>query len=224
MYEPRLSETEDWIVNHHRRIFHSQMLVPVTGLSSLVLALAVILTVMFNSTATVFMLSVSVMVTLAAFADFFVKLKSPCSCGKVPVLSSDTRRGLAAFDREKGLGWKADLRVFCLVLPLVAFFCGVPQLVCNALNVPVLWGLAGSLGTLTAVQMFSTLLSFQRHRRRPSPLMISREEYERLNTLRGEGREELMELINFHSYIGNFDRAESLSQRLLLLAEQTGAD
>lgn len=214
MYYPPLTSAEENLVTSHRRILHLRGVIYFLGFSGSLVSFFLVLYALNHWILSLVGLVMSLFLGVCTFVDYFVNLHRKCNCQQIPLLSLRARRGFAELARHEKLGWRGELQVHYLIFLLLFSMIGIPALICNAAHIPFLWYMAYLSGTI----LFLMALRFRQNS--SSVVLVASEEMDRIGALTGSTEDELRELINFHSYIGNLDRADHYSQKLLALVEE----
>lgn len=214
MYNPPLSSHEENLVLSHRRILHLPGVIYFLGLSGAIASFFVIWHFLTGGLFTLIGLLGSSIFFGCSLFDYFLNLYRKCDCGQTPLLTLRDRRFFAALEREERLGWKWQLRLNALIFAMLFCLIGMPALICKVAHLSFLWYIAYFSGTLVL------LMALRFRQKRVRFALVAPEEITRIASLSGSTDDELKELVNFHTFIGNLDRADHYSQRLLSLAEE----
>lgn len=221
MYETKLTEIEDRLVTHHKRILHSRFSTVIFAFSSILVGLGTIWHLTFQNLLSVCVLGLAVSHFVVQILILIAKLRMKCDCGNIPILSAKSR--MYHLRLEQPTQPLRELRENIRILTFFLLYFGILFCICRFFSVPSQYLAVAYMGLMTATLFGLTAVVWLKRARQQSIRFLSLDEVHRLMTVRGETIEELKELVDFNLYIGNFRRAAEYSEKLLLLSEQNVA-
>jgi hypothetical protein len=155
------------------------------------------------------------------FLPFLLWLPLPCKCGAVALLTGEMRRILAPGGREQNLLISSihESRLMLTRTAMGPLLLNLSVYALTLLFVPVLFGGRNCLPFLFCL-FFCVIVNLVRWPKARQQWAMGKSEMERISSSGGESAMELEELIEFNLHIGNLERADFYSKRMLELALQ----
>ncbi len=224
MYDPPLSELETRVIEiPHNGSQHRVHIFPL-GASIVVLGVGSVWNMLAPNPLNALFTIVGALALVLAFPLFIIRVSRICKCGGVPILTARERASFRLLESVQRLSpFKQVVIHFSVFFGLLALV-GVgmisatviigdflstfyPQKIARlAVGISIPTGLMA--GLLTAVFL------------KGEERLIPEQEFRRISTLRAETMEDFNDLIAFNLRIGNFNKADEFSRKLLEVLEQ----
>ena len=227
IYDPPLSERELQVVYRDHTVIEHRCHLPILlGWMSVVFGVSF---TYYELTGSEFSLIISVicmLIELPLFILFLIQTAKPCQCGFTKILSRHERSLFSRIYRPQfhqslrskfasiALVSAICISIITIMLGIGSLFVLIFQGLCTSGHIHMAAAFAAPTAVLAALVFAATIV-------KPKKRFIPVIELDRMISLEGANVSELEELVEFYSHIGNFERADHFSRKLISHAEQS---
>ena len=227
IYDPPLSEEEARFVTNskHGLELHGKRVLVAGCFGAFLFGTTASWLTMYQSDFVFAVCAISMLLIVYAFFGMVAEGNKSCQCGAIRLLTSKSRldrlwikRSYSTFSLKRELlSLSILIPICCAIMALVVGSTYLSFQLCNFLFPGVrVATCAGMLFPTLVIGVLGIAVSLSN----PAKGFFTKEQLDRISTLPGNSPDELSELIEFYSSIGNYKKTDEYTKKLLLVAEQ----